>query len=172
MISLLIVIPGWKLLRSLGGLGLVILGVVDSSVIPTFGSLDILTAILATKTHELWPYYAAASTVGSLVGAYLTYRISVRAGEQWLEKRIGGKRSRQIRGLITRWGFAAVFVSCIAPPFPTSPFFVGAGALRYPPRKIRISRYRRQGSSVCNDRLSCREVQPYNTAVSAASART
>lgn len=137
MISLLMVIPGWKLLRSLGGLGLVILGVADSSVIPTFGSLDILTAILATKNHELWPYYAAASTVGSLVGAYLTYRISVRAGEEWLEKRIGAKRSRQIQGLIKRWGFAAVFVSCIAPPpFPTSPFFVGAGALRYSPGKF------------------------------------
>lgn len=27
-------IPGWKLLRSLGGVGLVLLGVVDSSVIP------------------------------------------------------------------------------------------------------------------------------------------
>ena len=89
MISLLMVILGWKLLRSLGGLGLVILGVVDSSVIPTLGSLDILTAILATKNHELWPYYAAASTMGSLVGAYLTYRMSLKAGEQWLEQRIG-----------------------------------------------------------------------------------
>jgi membrane protein YqaA with SNARE-associated domain len=137
MISLLMVIPGWKLLRRLGGLGLVILGVADSSVIPTFGSLDILTAILAAKNHELWPYYAAASTTGALVGAYLTYRMSLRAGEEWLEKRIGAKRSRQIQGLIKRWGFAAVFVSCIAPPpFPTSPFFVGAGALRYPPGKF------------------------------------
>jgi len=133
MISLFIVIPGCKLLRSLGGVGLVILGVVDSSVIPTFGSLDALTAILAVKNHELWPYYAAASTAGSLIGAYLTYRMSVTAGEHWLEKSIGPKRSRQVQGLLKRWGFAAVFVSCIAPPpFPTSPFFIGAGALRYP----------------------------------------
>jgi membrane protein YqaA with SNARE-associated domain len=133
MIWLFIVIPGWKLLRSLGGVGLVILGVVDSSVIPTFGSLDALTAILAVKNHELWPYYAAASTAGSLIGAYLTYRMSVRAGEHWLEKSIGPKRSRQVQGLLKRWGFAAVFVSCVAPPpFPTSPFFIGAGALRYP----------------------------------------
>ncbi len=133
MISLFIVIPGWKLLRSLGGVGLVLLGVVDSSVIPTFGSLDALTAILAIKNHELWPYYAAASTAGSLIGAYLTYRMSVKAGEHWLEKSIGPKRSRQVQGLLKRWGFAAVFVSCLAPPpFPTSPFFIGAGALRYP----------------------------------------
>ncbi len=133
MISLFIVIPGWKLLRSLGGVGLVILGVVDSSVIPTFGSLDALTAILAVKNHDLWPYYAAASTAGSLIGAYVTYYMSVRAGEHWLEKSIGPKRSRQVQGLLKRWGFAAVFVSCVAPPpFPTSPFFIGAGALRYP----------------------------------------
>ena len=133
MISLFIAIPGWKLLRSLGGVGLVILGVVDSSVVPTFGSLDALTAVLAVKNHELWPYYAAASTAGSLIGAYITYRVSARAGESWLEKRIGKKRSRQVQGLLKRWGFAAVFVSCVAPPpFPTSPFFIGAGALRYP----------------------------------------
>ena len=136
-ISLLMVIPGWKLLRSLGALGLVILGVADSSVIPTFGSLDILTAILAIKNHELWPYYAAASTVGALIGAYLTYRMSARAGEQWLEQRIGAKRTHQVQGLLKSWGFAAVFVSCVAPPpFPTSPFFVGAGALRYPLQKF------------------------------------
>jgi membrane protein YqaA with SNARE-associated domain len=133
MISLFIVVPGWKLLRSLGGVGLVLLGIVDSSVIPTFGSLDALTAILAVKNHELWPYYAAASTAGSLMGAYITYRMSVRAGEHWLEKSIGPKHSRQVQELLKRWGFAAIFVSCVAPPpFPTSPFFIGAGALRYP----------------------------------------
>jgi membrane protein YqaA with SNARE-associated domain len=132
LIPLFIVIPGWKLLRSLGGVGLVILGVVDSSLIPTFGSLDALTAILSIKNHELWPYYAAASTAGSLLGAYITYRMAERAGEHWLEKRIGTKRSRQVQGLLKRWGFAAVFVSCVAPPpFPTSAFFIGAGALRY-----------------------------------------
>jgi membrane protein YqaA with SNARE-associated domain len=137
MISLSLVIPGWKLLRSLGGVGLVILGVVDSSVIPTFGSLDALTAILVVKNHDLWPYYAAASTAGSLIGAYVTYRASAKAGESWLEKSIGKRRSRQVQGLLNRWGFAAVFVSCVAPPpFPTSPFFIGAGALRYPQGKF------------------------------------
>jgi membrane protein YqaA with SNARE-associated domain len=133
MILLLAVPSGWKLLRSLGGLGLVILGIIDSSVVPTFGSLDALTAILAARSHELWPYYAAASTIGSLIGAYITYRMSAKAGERWLEKRIGAKRSRQVQSLLKRRGFMAIFVACIAPPpFPTSAFFVGAGALQYP----------------------------------------
>jgi membrane protein YqaA with SNARE-associated domain len=133
MIPLFFIMPGWKLLRSLGGVGLVILGVIDSSVVPTFGSLDVLTAILAIRNHDLWPYYAAASTAGSAIGAYITYRMSAKAGEEWLEKRIGSKHSQQVRGVLERWGFSAVFVSCIAPPpFPTSAFFVGAGALKYP----------------------------------------
>ena len=127
------VIPGWKLLRSLGGVGLIMLGIADSSVIPTFGSLDALTAILVARNRGLWPYYAAASTAGALIGAYITYRMSERAGERWLEKRLGPKRSRQVQGLLKRWGFAAVFGACIAPPpFPTAPFFVGAGVLHYP----------------------------------------
>jgi membrane protein YqaA with SNARE-associated domain len=127
------VIPGWKLLRSLGGVGLLTLGVADSSVIPTFGSLDALTAIMAAKNHELWLYYAAASTAGALIGAYITYRVSERAGEHWLEKRIGPRHSGQVQRLLERWGFAAVFGACIAPPpFPTAPFFVGAGVLHYP----------------------------------------
>ena len=166
MIPLFIVIPGWKLLRSLGGVGLVILGIADSSVIPTFGSLDALTAILAVKNHELWPYYAAASTAGSLIGAYLTYRMSVTAGERWLEKSIGPKRSRQVQGLLKRWGFAAVFVSCIAPPpFPTSPFFIGAGALRYPQGRIHFSSGRRPGFSVHGNRISRGKIQPFDTTV-------
>jgi uncharacterized membrane protein YdjX (TVP38/TMEM64 family) len=59
--------------------------------------------------------------------------MSAKAGESWLEKRLGKKRSQQVRRLLEHWGFAAVFVSCIAPPpFPTSAFFVGAGALQHP----------------------------------------
>ncbi len=133
MIPLSIVVPGWKLLRSLGGVGLALLGILDSSAIPTFGSLDALTAILAAKNHDLWVYYAAASTSGSVIGAYITYRMSVQASEHWLVKRIGKKRSGQVQDVLKRWGFGAVFGACIAPPpFPTSAFFVAAGALQYP----------------------------------------
>jgi membrane protein DedA with SNARE-associated domain len=92
-----------------------ILGIADSSVIPTFGSLDILTAILAAKNHELWPHSAAASAAGAMIGAYITYRMSETAGEHWLDKYIGAKHSTQVHRLLKRWGFAAVFVSCLAP---------------------------------------------------------
>jgi hypothetical protein len=49
MTSLFVAIPGWRLLRNLGAIGRVMLRILDSWVIPAFGSLDALTAMLAAK---------------------------------------------------------------------------------------------------------------------------
>jgi len=48
----------------LGGPGLIPLGVLDSSVIPIPGSVDIVTVILAAHEKNLWPYYALMATLG------------------------------------------------------------------------------------------------------------
>ena len=171
MIAIVIAIPGWKLLRSLGGVGLVLLGIVDSSVIPTFGSLDLLTAILAVKNRDLWPYYAAASTAGSLLGAYITYRMSARAGEAWLEKRIGKETlstdSRPAKTLGLRCGVRLVYrpaaVSHIA-------VLRGSGSASLSAGEIRVSCTHWPGPPVCGDWVSGRKVQPCNITVPATSA--
>jgi hypothetical protein len=49
----------------LGGLGLIVLGLIDSSVIPIPGSMDALTIILAAKQRTLWPYFAFMATLGT-----------------------------------------------------------------------------------------------------------
>ena len=59
------------LVRHLGGIALLPLAVLDSTIIPTFGSLDLLTAWLAVGDPERWWYYALMSTVGSLIGALI-----------------------------------------------------------------------------------------------------
>jgi hypothetical protein len=65
--------------------------------------------------------------LGALIGAYVTFQISARASSG-LKSALG-----RVQSLLTSWGFATVFVSCVAPPpFLTSPFFIGGGALRYP----------------------------------------
>jgi hypothetical protein len=51
-------------MRHLGAFGLFLLAIVDSSPIPTFGGLDILTAILAARHREPWYYYAGVATAG------------------------------------------------------------------------------------------------------------
>ena len=60
-----------SLVRHFGGIALVPLAVLDSTIIPTFGSLDLLTAWLAVGDPELWWYYALMSSAGSLIGAVL-----------------------------------------------------------------------------------------------------
>ena len=43
-----------KWIRSLGGVGLLILGILDGSIVPTFGSLDLFTGILSVRQRPLW----------------------------------------------------------------------------------------------------------------------
>jgi membrane protein YqaA with SNARE-associated domain len=121
------------LVRHYGGLALVPLAILDSTIVPTFGSLDLVTAWLAAGTPNLWMYYAAMSTTGSWLGALLTYRMGHRMGTQWIEKKIGARRFARVGDSIRRWRFGAIFVSTVAPPpFPTAWFFLVAGAFSLP----------------------------------------
>lgn len=123
----------YTFLRHVGGIGLVPLAILDSTIIPTFGSLDLLTAWLAVGNPDLWLYYAGMSTIGATIGALITYRMGKKMGESWIERKIGRKRLRKIEDAIEHWGFGAIFAPTIAPPpCPTAWFFLVAGALSYP----------------------------------------
>ena len=78
-----------SVLRHLGAFGLFLIAILDSSPVPTFGGADILTAILAARRGEPWYYYATAATLGSVIGAYLTFRIARTAGSAYLENSCG-----------------------------------------------------------------------------------
>jgi len=122
-------------LRHLGGLGLFLLAIVDSSPIPTFGGLDILTAILAARQREPWYYYAGVATAGSVIGAYFTFRMARKAGLDYLNRKFGKRKVASLLKYFQRWGTGALVVSTAIPlPFPTSSFFAVAGALDYPLR--------------------------------------
>jgi membrane protein YqaA with SNARE-associated domain len=122
-------------LRHLGGLGLFLLAIVDSSPIPTFGGLDILTAILAARHRQPWYYYAGFATAGSVIGAYLTFRMARKAGLDYLNRTFGPRRVASLLKYFKRWGMGALVVSTVIPlPFPTSAFFAAAGVLGYPLR--------------------------------------
>lgn len=120
-------------LRHLGAAGLFFLAVLDSSPIPTFGGPDILTAVLAASHRPLWWEYAAAATAGSVVGAYLTFRLARTAGSAYLDKKFKqGKLSKFLK-LFQHWGTGTLIASTAIPlPSPTSLFFAAAGAGDYP----------------------------------------
>src|SRR5208283_1734461 len=121
----------------LGGLGLILLGLADNSLIPLPGSTDIVTVLLAAHHPNLWVYYAIMATAGAILGGYLTYRMARKGGKETLEKRFSKKKTDKVYAIFSRWGFAAVAIpALLPPPFPIVPMLLAAGAMQYPSRKF------------------------------------
>ena len=116
----------------LGGLGFIPLGLIDASVIPLPGSMDILTIVLAARNEQLWLYYAIMATVGSVLGSYVTFRLARKGGKEALERRFSQARIAKVSKLFARWGFGAIAIPAILPPpMPMVPFIFAAGAMQY-----------------------------------------
>lgn len=116
----------------LGGIGLIPLGLLDNSVVPIPGSMDVATILLAARDTQLWFYYAAMATIGSVIGGYFTYRIARKGGEEALRKRFSKERVQKVLKTFERWGFAAIVVpAMLPPPLPIVPFLIAAGAMQY-----------------------------------------
>jgi membrane protein YqaA with SNARE-associated domain len=134
---LLLAVPIWRQLRSLGGPGLVLLGIADNSVVPLTGSMDVLTIWLAARHHEPWPYYALMATLGAVIGGYITYALARKGGKEAMERKLSKKRAAQFSKAFARWGFAAVAIPAVLPPpFPFVPFLLAAGAMQYSRKKF------------------------------------
>ena len=124
-------------LHRLGGPGLILLGIADSSVIPLTGSMDVLTIWLAAHHREPWPYYALMATVGAVAGGYITYSLARKGGKETLERKLSKRTAAKVYKRFGRWGFYAVAVSAVLPPpFPIVPFLLAAGAMQYSRQKF------------------------------------
>jgi membrane protein YqaA with SNARE-associated domain len=143
----------WRSMRRslfhLGGLGLIPLGILDSSVLPLPGILDVATLVLSARQQQLWLYYAMMATSGSVIGGFITYRLSRKGGKKVLERKFSRRKVDKVCEIFERWGFAAIAIPAVLPPpAPMVPFVLAAGAMQYPARKFlaaltlgRISRY-------------------------------
>jgi membrane protein YqaA with SNARE-associated domain len=127
----------WGWIMSLGGPGLILLGLADNSVIPLPGSMDVLTIVLAANHREFWWYYSLMATVGAVIGGYLTYRLGREGGKEMLERKVPKRRVDKVYRTFKRWGFWAVAVpALLPPPVPIVPFLLAAGALKYPRKRF------------------------------------
>jgi membrane protein YqaA with SNARE-associated domain len=121
----------------LGGLGFIPLGLLDSSVIPLPGSMDLLTIFLSARHKDLWFYYAVMATVGSVIGGYVTYRLALKGGKEMLARRFPPQRLEKVYRTFEHWGLGAIAVpALLPPPVPMLPSLLAAGAMQYPVRKF------------------------------------
>ncbi len=126
-------------LLHLGAVGLFFIAILDSSPLPTFGGLDILTAILAASRRNPWYEYGATATAGSVLGAYITFRFARKAGSAYLDKKFKKGKVSKVLKVFKKWGTGTLVASTAIPfPTPTSLLFAAAGASDYPLPKFLI----------------------------------
>jgi len=117
----------------LGAWGFFPLGLIDSSVIPLPGSMDLLLVLLCARDGHWWIYYALFATAGSVLGGFVTYRLAQKGGKEMLSRRFSKKRLDKVYKIFKRFGFAAIAIpALLPPPAPMVPFMLAAGAMQYP----------------------------------------
>ena len=137
LIIVLIVSSIWAVVRHLGPLGFFLVVIFDNSPLPLFNGPDILVVILAARRAEPWIFYPLAGTIGSIIGAYITYRIARAAGSDYLARKFGRHRVSTVMRYYTKWGATGLFLTAAVPiPMPTTWFFAGSGVLKYPLKRF------------------------------------
>lgn len=135
---MLAAIEAWA--SELGGIGLFIIALLDSSFLSFPQVNDLLIIYLSTRYPERMPIYAAMTTAGSLVGCFLLYGVARRGGEVFLRKRFSAERVDRGMATYQRHGLLAVLVpSLLPPPTPFKIFVLMAGAAAVSPWRFALA---------------------------------
>jgi membrane protein YqaA with SNARE-associated domain len=117
-----------------GGLGLIVLGLLDSSFLFAPLSNDLLLVAMTARHHSVpnMLYYAIMSSIGSVLGCLLVDLTLRRAGEKGLEKHLSPRRLERVKSKVRQNAARALVLASLAPPpFPFTPFVMAAAALQY-----------------------------------------
>src|SRR5262249_17224834 len=92
----------------------------------------ILIAILVAARRNPWYEYAIVGTVGSVIGAIITYHLARKAEGGDLESKFGKARVAALLRIFEKWTTGTLVLSSAIPfPFPTSPVSAAAGVSKY-----------------------------------------
>ncbi len=118
---------------TLGGFGLLILGILDSSFLFMPLGNDLLMIAMTARNSGRMLYYALMAAGGSVLGVLLVDLVFRRGGEQALEKHLPPKRLEYVKRKVSKRAGWAIALACLMPPpFPFTPFVMAAAALQYP----------------------------------------
>jgi membrane protein YqaA with SNARE-associated domain len=122
-----------------GGVGMCVVGFIDSATPLPPVMLDILLIEVSMKNPIRMPYYVVMTVIGSVLGGVLLY-VLARKGEETFFKRSTGARGEKIRGWVARNGFLAVLLGALMPPpMPFKAVILAAGVAEMPLRPFVFS---------------------------------
>ncbi|HEY7792127.1 MAG TPA: VTT domain-containing protein [Vicinamibacterales bacterium] len=128
------------LVRSFGGVGLLVVTVADSSFVTIPGVADLLLVVLTISHHDRMLYYATMATVGSICGCFIGFSVTRKAGDALLRKRFSARKIDKALGLFKRYGaFAIVIPAVLPPPAPFQMFVWLAGVADMSPWTFGLS---------------------------------
>ena len=119
---------------ALGGPGLFVIALLDSSFLSFPEVVDLLIIVFVTQHKERMIYYASLATLGSIAGCFLLYYVGVKGGEAFVRRRFREAHVDRALALFQKHGLLSVIVSSLLPPpVPFKPFVLIAGIARVRP---------------------------------------
>lgn len=121
----------------LGGFGILLLSVLDSSPLLIPLGNDVLFIAMTARNHGHVVYYTVMAVVGSVVGCLSVDELGRKGGDKALHRIIPARRLKSIKQRMKKSaGWALALAAIMPPPFPFTAFVGGAAALQYPRKKL------------------------------------
>jgi membrane protein DedA with SNARE-associated domain len=141
MNSLLLISQHWltklggsasAVISSIGGIGVMLLAIGDSSFLSIPEANDLLIVVLsAGKSWTNMVYFVSLTITGSVIGCMILYMIGRKGGSPILRRRFTQQKIERAEKLFERFGILTVIIpSIIPPPMPFKIFVLSAGVFR------------------------------------------
>jgi membrane protein YqaA with SNARE-associated domain len=121
--------------------GLVLMGMLDSSMVFFLPlGIDFAVIAMAARKGELFWLYAVLATVGSVIGAAITFWIGRKVGSAGLSYLIKpGQLKRVEKRVNEKAAISVAALAIIPPPFPFTAFILASGAFKVNPTSFFVT---------------------------------
>jgi len=124
----------------LGTVGLLLMGILDSSFLFIPTGNDLLLILLTARHHESVVGYVIAASVGSVLGVMLLDLVCRKGGEEGLKRILSAKRLAFAKKKVKSHAAIMLVLAALSPPpFPFTAVVAAASAFQYPkPRMLAV----------------------------------